>query len=465
MSPDAKRRILVVDDEVDMLETCRRILALKGYEVDVASRAEDAVARLEAGPFDLVVADLKMPRLTGIELLERVRRIDAALPVVLMTGFPTVETAIDAIKKGAYDYLTKPFTPDQLTVAVDRAVEKRNLQSQNAFLRRQLQDHSARFDEIVGQSPPLLQMLEQVRRAAPTEANVLVTGDSGTGKELVARALHANSPRRDRGFATIDCTTLPEPILESELFGHQKGAFTGAVSSRPGLLESADGGTIFLDEIGELPPALQAKLLRVLQERQIRRLGTTEYRTLDIRVIAATNRNLSEEIRSGRFREDLYFRVNVIQIVVPPLRERTPDIAVLAQHFLKGFEAASPRRITGFSPEAIRALERHSWPGNIRELRNAVERAHSLAAGPILHPEDFPDSVAVSRSMLPAGVDPMSFRAAKKKLTDEFEKDYLEQLLARHGGHVTHAAAEAGMLRSAFQRLMAKHHLRSEDFR
>lgn len=464
MPAAVKHRILVVDDEVDMLETCRRILALKGYDVAVASRAEDAIGLLGEGAFDLVVADLKMPRLTGLELLDRVKRVDPALPVILITGFPTVETAIDAIKRGAYDYLTKPFTPDQLAVAVERAVEKRRLHSQNVFLRRQLQE-AARFDDIVGQSPALLQMLEQVRRAAPTEANILVTGESGTGKELVARALHFNSPRRDRGFATIDCTTLPEPILESELFGHQKGAFTGAVTSRPGLLESADGGTIFLDEIGELSPALQAKLLRVLQERQVRRLGTAEYKTLDVRVISATNRLLHDEIREGRFREDLYFRINVIQIVVPALRDRASDVPLLAHHFLRAFESVAPRQISGIAPEAIEAMERYPWPGNIRELRNAVERAHSLATGPILRLSDFPDSLRATRSMLPGKAESMSFREAKKKLTEEFEKDYVEQLLARHDGHVTRAAEEAGMLRSAFQRLMAKHKLRSDDFR
>ncbi len=462
-SPSA-RRILVVDDEEDMLETCRRILRLRGYEVETAARAADAISRLEAAPFDLVVADLKMPELTGLDLLERVRRLDPAILVILITGFPTVETAIEAIKKGAYDYITKPFSPDQLTVAVDRAIEKQSLHSQNAFLRRQLQE-TAKFDEIVGQSPALLQMLEQVRRVAPTEANILVTGESGTGKELVARALHFNSPRRDRGFATIDCTTLPEPILESELFGHQKGAFTGAVANKAGLLETADGGTIFLDEIAELTPSLQAKLLRVLQERQVRRLGTTEYRTLDIRVISATNRILTEEIREGRFREDLYFRLNVIQIVVPPLRDRRSDVPVLAHHFLRAFEKAAPRDIREFDDAALSALEQYPWPGNVRELRNAIERAHSLAAGPVLGLADLPENVRGSGSVLPVATDGTSFRRAKKALNDRFERQFVEEILGRTAGNVTKAAQEAGMLRSAFQRLMAKHKFRSEDFR
>ncbi|MGH7414830.1 MAG: sigma-54-dependent transcriptional regulator, partial [Candidatus Rokuibacteriota bacterium] len=333
MSPP---RVLIVDDEPDMLENCSRILSRQGYACTTAADGRAAMAILERERPDLLLTDLKMPEMDGMALLRRVRELDPALPVIVITAFATIESAVTAIKEGAFDYLPKSFSVDQLRVAVERALRHRGLQVENRNLREQLQQ-ALGLENIVGRSPAMAQVFELVKKAARSEAKILVLGVSGTGKELIARAIHANSPRASQPFVPVDCASLPEQLLESELFGHEKGAFTGAVRSKPGLAEMAHRGTLFLDEIAELPATLQVKLLRVLQERQIRRVGSTSLVDVDVRVVSATNRDLGDAIAKGQFRDELYYRVNVIAIRLPPLRERAGDVRLLARTFLRRF--------------------------------------------------------------------------------------------------------------------------------
>ncbi|MBI3080328.1 MAG: sigma-54-dependent Fis family transcriptional regulator, partial [candidate division NC10 bacterium] len=327
-------RILVVDDEPDMVETVARILTHLGHEPVTATEGGAAVELLERERPDLVLTDLRMPGMDGLEVLKEVKRIDPEAPVVLFTAHATIQTAVEAIKAGAFDYITKPFTADQLQVVIERALTQRRLQEENRRLKEQLQE-SYRFENIIGRSLPMLRVFEVVKKVARSEANVLIVGESGTGKELVARSIHVNSARAAKPFIPVDCASLPENLLESELFGHEKGAFTGAHMARPGLFEYGNGGTVFLDEVGDLGGNLQAKLLRVLQERQIRRVGSNKFISVDVRVISATNRDLAEGVKRGNFREDLFYRLNVISIPLPPLRDRKGDIPLIAHHYFQ----------------------------------------------------------------------------------------------------------------------------------
>src|SRR5215467_12163076 len=383
------RRVLVLDDEPDMVENCARILKRAGYQCLTSTDPQRALALVESERPDLVLTDLKMPGIDGMEVLRRAREMDPALPVIVITAFATIESAVAAIKDGAFDYLPKNFSVDQLRVALERGLRQRELQLENRNLKEQLQG-ALGFENILGRSPAMTKVFELVRKAARSDANILVLGESGTGKELIARAIHANSPRATQPFVPVDCASLPEPLLESELFGHEKGAFTGAVKAKRGLIEVADRGTLFLDEIAELPLTLQAKLLRVLHERQLRHVGGTAQIDVDVRVVSATNRDLREAAAKGQFREELYYRVNVIAITLPPLRERAGDVQLLVQAFLKRYGA--DRSLT-IEAEAMAVLERYRWPGNVRELQNVIERACALAEGERITSRDLPDHV------------------------------------------------------------------------
>jgi DNA-binding NtrC family response regulator len=456
-------RILVVDDEAEMRETCRKILARKGHRVDTASDGKAALETLRAEPFDLVVADLRMPGMDGMALLQEVKKISPEVGFVVITAYGTIDTAVEAVREGAFDYLPKPFSMAQLEVTVERGLSYRRLLDENQELQRRLRS-AMQFEEIIASSPPMSAVLDVVRKAAPTDASVLVRGETGTGKELIARAIHAGSQRSAAPFVPIDCASLPENLLESELFGHEKGAFTGAVASKRGLLESAVHGTLFLDEIGDLSPNIQAKLLRVLQERQFRRVGGRELLQVDIRVIAATNRNLEDMVRRGTFREDLFYRLNVVTIELPPLRERREDIAVLATHFLAQFCSRDGKTVQGLSSAALLILERYHWPGNVRELRNTIQRAVSLTDCNQIGPLDLPEYLveAVRGSGAPVGG---SFRREKGKVIRDFEQAYLSRLLAETSGNVSEAARRAGMKRSALHRLLARYGIHTTEFK
>jgi two-component system response regulator HydG len=463
----SRARVLVVDDEPDMVENCARILQRGGYEVLTATDPRRGLAMLESERPDLLLTDLKMPEVDGMELLRRARELDPALPVIMITAFATIESAVAAVREGAFDYLPKTFSVDQLHVAVDRALRHRGLQHENQNLKNQLTQIYG-LENIVGRSPAMGRVFELVRKAARSEANILVLGESGTGKELIARAIHANSPRVANPFVPVDCASMPEQLLESELFGHEKGAFTGAVRTKPGLLEVAHGGTLFLDEIAELPVALQVKLLRALQERQIRRVGGTSLVDVDVRLVSATNRDLREATAKGQFREELYYRVNVIAIQLPPLRERAGDVRLLVQAFLKRY---GDGRINEMEAAAIATLERYRWPGNVRELQNVVERACALAEGERITVRDLPDYVLggetavgapdpVTAVAMPDPRADLTLKDAKDRWMGVLEASYLRQILARHDGNISAAAKAAGIDRKTFHRLINKHSLK-----
>ncbi len=461
-------RVLIVDDEPDMVENCTRILRRAGYRVLGTTDPERAIAMLESERPDVVLTDLKMPQLDGMDLIRRAHELDPSLPVVVITAFGTIESAVAAIKQGAFDYLPKTFSVDQLTVAVERALRQRVLGVENENLRKQLAA-ALGLENVVGRSPAMAQVFELVKKAARSEANILVIGESGTGKELIARAIHANSPRAPQPFVPVDCASLPENLLESELFGHEKGAFTGAVRAKPGLMEVAAGGTLFLDEIGELPLGLQSKLLRALQERQIRRVGGTGLVDVNIRVVSATNRDLRQEAAKAQFREELYYRINVIEIRLPPLRERAGDTRLLVHTFLKRYGQG---RVQGCDDEAMAALEAYRWPGNVRELQNVIERACALTDGPVITRLDLPDHVVHGgrpgerAAGLPADLraggvaTDLPLKDAKEQWMGVLEASYLRELLDRHGGNITAAAKAAGIDRKTFHRLVSKHGIR-----
>ena len=456
----SRPKVLVVDDERDMLENCLRILKQGQYDCVATDKPDEALRLLESERPEIVLTDLKMPEIDGLTILRRSREIDPELPVIIFTAFATIESAVEAVKEGAFDYLPKPFSVDQLKLAVDRALRHRKLAQENRRLREQLQT-TYQFENIVGRSQAMTQVFELVAKAARSEANILVSGESGTGKELIARAIHANSGRARQAFVPVDCASLPENLLESELFGHEKGAFTGAVKTKPGLLEVAHQGTIFLDEIAELPMSLQVKLLRALQERQVRRVGGTKLIDVDARLVSATNRDLKEAVTSARFREDLYYRVNVISIHLPPLRERRGDVTLLAHHFFKKFIRTGESSLRGISPEALSMLEAYAWPGNVRELQNIIERACALAEGEWITPKDLPEHLRSSRAGSPAPMIPtathLPLKDAKEEWVRQLERVYLSDLLKRHDGNVSQAAKDAGIDRKTLHRLISKY--------
>jgi two-component system response regulator AtoC len=443
--PMAKERILVIDDEEDMLENCSRILDRLGYEPLLELDGGKGVGRFEQEHPVVTLTDLRMPGMDGLEVLRTIRQIDPEALVILFTAFATVETAVEAVKEGAFDYIPKPFSADQLQLVIERALTQRRLLEENRRLREQLTD-TYRFESIVGRSRPMVQVYDLIKKVASSEANILILGESGTGKELIARCIHANSPRAARAFVPVDCASLPEHLLESELFGHEKGAFTGAVTMRRGLFEEADGGTSFLDEVGDIPLQLQAKLLRVLQERQVRRVGGNRFIDVDVRVISATHQNLGDMVQEGRFREDLYYRLNVISLPLPPLRDRPGDIPILAYHFLRKYAAQSGKEIKGISPETLELLEAYPWAGNVRELQNVMERAVVLAEGEMVAPAELPANLRLPQKVPAAMVaDHLSLIA----------------LLKKHQGNISQAAKTAGVDRKTIHRLIKRYRIAS----
>ncbi|MBZ2172861.1 sigma 54-interacting transcriptional regulator [Nitratidesulfovibrio sp. SRB-5] len=393
MTRTSGTRLLVVDDDATHRGMLQTLLADWGYRTECAGDGETAVTLCREAPFDLILMDLRMGVLSGIGALREIRAYNPAIPILIMTAYSNVESAVDAIRSGAYDYLTKPLDFEELRLTLERALDHAALRDENAALKTTL---AASFDPagIIGQSQSMHRLMDMMASIAPSEATVLVTGESGTGKELIARAIHANSQRRHGPYVTVNCAALTETLLESELFGHEKGAFTGAEKRREGRFQSADKGTIFLDEIGETSLPMQAKLLRAIQEREIQRVGSDQTLRVDVRIIAATNRDLRAEVEAGRFRQDLYYRLNVVTLHVPPLRERVEDIPLLAGHFLRRFTEKNGKRVKGFTPQAMDRLLKHDWPGNVRELENAAERAVVLLVGEYISERELPHAIA-----------------------------------------------------------------------
>jgi len=441
-----KPKILVVDDEAAHRQMIEAVLGDEGYEIQQAADGRAALAAIEERFYDLVVMDIRMPQMGGIEALKEIKAISPAIPIIIMTAYASVGTAVEALKAGAYDYLTKPLDIEELKILVAKALRFYQLEQDNVYLKERLNDRFD-FSSILGRSPAMKQLFETMALVAPSEATVLIVGESGTGKELIASAIHQNSPRKDRPLIKVNCAALPETLLESELFGHEKGAFTGAVARKQGRFQLAHKSSIFLDEIAEMAPATQAKILRVLQEREFEPVGSSQTIKVDCRVIAATNKNLEEQIRAGRFREDLYYRINVVVLPVPALRERREDIPLLADFFLKQYAEKNQRAIEGFTPRAVDLLMRYDWPGNVRELENVVERAVIMSRGEMITPLEFPpDLQKLDTELAAAPVDVTPGRSLK-----EVEKALILRTLEEAGGNRTHAAKILGISRRTLQ--------------
>jgi two-component system response regulator PilR (NtrC family) len=432
--------ILVVDDEDIMREILEKLLTREGYHVRVAASGDEGLEFARSFPFDAVIVDVMMPGMDGLTLLEELKKLDDELPILMVTAFASVETAIAAMKRGAFDYITKPFKNDEVLIVVRNAVERRQLVAENAALRQNLQAQYQRFAGIIGRSPRMKQVFDLIIQASPSRSTILITGESGTGKELVARAIHSESPRAERAFVTVNSGNLPPDLLESTLFGHVKGAFTGAIYPKKGLCDLADKGSIFFDEIGNIPPDTQAKLLRVMQEREFMRLGGMETIKVDVRIIAATNCDLRQMVEDGRFREDLFYRLHVININLPPLRERKDDIPYLAQHFLEKFGVENNRPDLELTPEALDLMMDYDWPGNVRELENVMERAVVLSSGQRIGPDLIPDHVRTAPVFhIPRFVVPPEGISFKDVITN-VEKRLIESTLEAAGGVQKRAA-------------------------
>jgi DNA-binding NtrC family response regulator len=432
--------ILVIDDEEIMREILDALLTREGYEVRLAASAAEGLDLAKTLPFDAAIVDVMMPGMDGVQTLDEIKKIDDELPVLMITAFASVENAIAAMKRGAFDYITKPFKNDEVLVVLRNAVERRRLMAENTALRQNLQAQYHKFSGIIGRSSRMKQVFDLIIQAAPSRSTILITGESGTGKELVARAIHTNSPRADRAFVTVNSGNLPPDLLESTLFGHVKGAFTGAVYPKKGLCDMADKGSIFFDEIGNIPLETQAKLLRVMQEREFMRLGGMETIRVDARIIAATNCDLRQMMEDGRFREDLYYRLHVISIFLPPLRERKEDIPLLAQHFLEKYAVENNRPGLELTPDALDLMMEYDWPGNVRELENVIERAVVLTSGPRIDASLIPDHVRKTPSFqIPQFVVPPEGISFKEVITD-FEKRLIESTLEAAGGVQKRAA-------------------------
>jgi two-component system NtrC family response regulator/two-component system response regulator HydG len=431
---EAQGRILVVDDEETARKSLGQILSDDGYEVSLAADGEEALRLVAQESPDVVLTDLRMPGMDGHELLNRVRQGYPDVSVVIMTAHGTIRSAVQALQEGAEDYLTKPIDVEEMEYLLGRIRKRKSLLAETRMLRERLDD-KYRFENIIGRSPEMLDVFRLIEQVAPTQASILIGGDSGTGKEMIAQAIHQRSPRREAPFVKVSCAALPETLLESELFGHERGSFTGAVARRAGRFELAAGGTIFLDEVGDIPPGMQVKLLRFLQERQFERVGGNQTLTVDVRVIAATHRNLTNLIREGKFREDLYYRLNVIEIVIPPLKTRNQDIPLLVDFFLHKFAQANAKEITGLTEEALAALMSYAWPGNVRELEHAIERAVILAREPVIDLSLFPT--------LPR-LEPVTRKAAGLVIPGaslaDIERDAIQRTLEAVGGSTARAA-------------------------
>jgi len=449
-----KARLLVVDDEQSMREFLESFLRREGYDVSTAADVDTALSYLESDEIDLVITDMQMPEKTGLDLILEARELSPETAMVMITGFGTTDSAISAMREGAYDYLTKPFKVDELRIVIEKALEKKLLSNENRRLKEELRSQS-RSRNIIGHSRVMQEVYELIGQVAETKTNVLVYGESGTGKELVARAIHDQSPRSGKPFVAINCGAIPENLIESELFGHVKGAFTGALQNKDGLFEAATGGTLFLDEIGELSHPLQVKLLRALQEKSIRRVGDTADRKIDVRIVSATNRRLEDEVAAGRFREDVYYRLNVIQLTLPPLRDRPEDIPLLAQHFIRRFADEIGKEVEGMDGEAFDMLSTYGFPGNVRELENLIERAVALARGPVIGTALLPPTVTANPSAGPIsriddeGVD-------LEALVATYERSLLSEALSKTGGIKKKAARLLGISFRSFRYRLEK---------
>ena len=454
-------RILVVDDEEIVLRSCRRALGDGQRVVDTVSSGAEALKRIEEGRYDVVLLDIMMPDIDGLQVLQRVKESHPDLEVIMVTGLSQIGTAVRAMKLGAFDYLPKPFDPDELALVVDRAVERRRLLQENVSMQGEA-GSKYRFENIIGSSPRMQAVFRLIAQCAPTNTTVLITGESGTGKELIARAIHYNSLRKDQPIVPVDCMSLSENLLESELFGHVKGAFTGAVANKRGLLEVAEGGSVFLDEVGNIPLSIQAKLLRVIQEREFKAVGDTRTQSANIRLICATNRDLRAMVAEGAFRDDLFYRINIFPIRVPALRERREDIPALAHHFLKECSAEIGKPVARFSDDAMALLTSYDWPGNVRELENAVHRAVILASDEVVRKAHLADLGAPSTAAAPRTGEELKRikKAAREKSVEEIEKAFVLEALKRNAWNVTRSAEETGMQRANFQALMKKHGIR-----
>ncbi len=472
-------RVLVVDDEPPLRRTIARLLIARGFDVLTAEDGDAAIALVASTPVDVMLVDQVMPKLGGMEVLTRVKRDYPDIEIIMMTGFADVETAVLAVKNGAYDFLTKPFqSNDAVVLAISKASERKRLIDKTRVLEQRLEQHE-QFGEMVGNSACMRQVYNLALGVAPTTTSILILGESGTGKELMARAIHQHSQRAGRPFVAVNCSAIPTELVESELFGHVRGAFTGAMGSRAGLFETADKGTIFLDEVGDLPAASQVKLLRALQEGEVKRVGSNDVKLVDVRVIAATNVDLKKKVTAGHFREDLFYRLNVIAIHLPPLRKRKDDISLLAYHFMNKYAKRIGRDIRRISPEAMRLLREQPWPGNVRELENALEHAIVLARSDVIVPGDLPFVRETRPGDMPTDLPPpmpqtdtinlpgeladLPFSEAKKRAVLAFETAYVELMLRRTGGNISEAARQSGLDRSNFRRVLKKSSKPSEE--
>jgi DNA-binding NtrC family response regulator len=451
--PTAK--ILIVDDEEGMRRLLARVLAKEGFETATAGSGAEALQQATAEPFDLVITDILMPGMDGLQLLQELKAFDPSLPIIVITAYGTVESAVQALRAGAYDYITKPFETDEIKLTVAKALERERLLAENRYLHQELEERYS-FSGIVGSSPGMHRVFDIASSVAASNASVLVTGESGTGKELIARSIHFSSPRKEKPFIVLNCAALSEGVLESELFGHERGAFSGAVATKKGRFELADQGTLFIDEVGEMSLAAQVKLLRVIQEHEFERVGGTRTIQTDVRIVAATNKNLETEVKRGAFREDLYYRLNVVNIHLPPLRDRREDIEPLARHFLGRYTRETGKKIDQISPRALSCLLAYDWPGNVRELQNAMERAVVLAKGGVITPRDFPQGLQ--------GQDQICLQLPERggsltEILEDLERQLILQTLHREGGSQTRAAAALGIKRTTLRYKMEKYRL------
>jgi DNA-binding NtrC family response regulator len=431
--------ILLVDDEKSVRSTLALFLQKVGYQVEEAASGEEAAEKLKVKYYDLVLTDLKMKPMDGLEVLKETKSINPMTEVIVMTAYSTVESGVEAIKSGAYDYIQKPFNKDELLILVAKALERKNLLTEVEHLQEELKE-KYRYENIVGSSNEMLDVLSMVSKVAPTDSTVLITGESGTGKELIAKAIHINSRRKNRAFVTINCGALPENLQESELFGHVRGAFTGAIRDKPGLFHEANGGTLFLDEVGETAQSTQVKLLRFLQDGEIRKVGGNEPIHVDVRLLAATNQNLEKSLEEGRFREDLYYRLNVIPIIMPAIRQRRDDIPLLANHFLTKASTQTKKNIVSISPEAMRILSGYDWPGNVRELENVIERAVILTNRNVIMPEDLPSTLQESQKKI------LESPVLSSECTlEQLEKDYILSSLEKYNWNQKKASELLGI--------------------
>lgn len=460
-----KHKILVIDDKINMLKLLRRILD-KEFEVTTSDGGRQGLKVFKEDQFDLVVSDIKMPDIDGITLLKEIKTINPDVVVILITAYATVSSAVEAIKAGAYDYIKKPFDPDELMIIIKRALERKELVERTKYLEREVEG-VFHFRNVVGKSSAMEAVYSLVRRVINSDTTVLISGESGTGKELVARAIHYESKRSRNRFVAVNCGAIPKDLLESEMFGHVKGAFSGAHSSKKGLTEEAEGGTLFLDEIGELGQDLQVKINRFLQEKEIRPVGANQDRVLDVRVIAATNIDLKDAVADNRFREDLFYRLNVYPISVPPLRERKDDIPILVAYFIDKYKKREEKKIGEIDPDALDILTEYDWPGNVRELENVIERAVLLEEGPRITAHSLPKSLT-SESPVHHEAEvfmDLPYKKAMETATDQFARNYLERLLRKFQGNVTKASSQAGMERESLHRLMRRYDIQSDEFK